>query len=62
MLDLIVSRHGIGASFYELPACFYTRNSELGEAFCAAYSHTQTGEFSGDSAIDTRVVSSRERV
>ncbi|KAK3335228.1 hypothetical protein B0T19DRAFT_405846 [Cercophora scortea] len=43
MLDLIVARHGIDASFWELPSCFYTRNLDVEEVYCVPYTETRHG-------------------
>jgi hypothetical protein len=37
MMDLVVSAHGIGESFWDLPSCFYTRNLDLEEVYCVPY-------------------------
>jgi hypothetical protein len=47
MMDSIVSRHGIGASFSQLATCFYTRTMELEETFCIPLAVRRTGSVLG---------------
>lgn len=48
MLDLIVSKHGFGASFWDLPSCFYRRHRELEEIFCVPYNQCHNGPYIGN--------------
>ncbi len=47
MLDLVVARHDISSSFWDLPSCFYTRNLELEEGFCVPFSQSRDGPWIG---------------
>jgi hypothetical protein len=53
MLDSIVSHYGIGSALWDLSSCFYPRNIDLEEGFCAPYSQTPT-----DTGIGTNSVKS----
>ncbi|KAH8697601.1 hypothetical protein BGW36DRAFT_427557 [Talaromyces proteolyticus] len=43
MLDLIVAKHGISSSIWDVPSCFYRRNREVEEVFCVPYTESRDG-------------------
>lgn len=57
MLDLIVSKHEISPSFWDLPSCFYTRNLDLEEVFCIPYTESRNDSFIGTSSSGSRGLS-----
>jgi hypothetical protein len=47
MLDMIVSRHGINQSFWQIPSCFYTRVIDLEETYCVPLVVEVNGSITG---------------
>jgi hypothetical protein len=47
MLELIVSKHDITSSFWDLASCFYTRNIDVESAFCIPYTESRNGSIVG---------------
>lgn len=43
MLELIAVKHDLNPSFWDVVACFYSRNRELEETFCLPYTQHRDG-------------------
>ncbi|KAJ5512548.1 Mg2+ transporter protein CorA-like/Zinc transport protein ZntB [Penicillium fimorum] len=43
MLDLLVTGHGIGPSFWAVPSCFYRRSDDLEGVYCLPFTETFSG-------------------
>lgn len=54
MLDIIAAEHDIGASFWDLPSCFYQRSDGTEVAFCVPYTLVRNGSIIGTISSSSR--------